>query len=141
MEDSQLHHLVATPKVDILDVYITWQAVEFPTFVYALHGVVMYIKSSCRSSSQRSKPWHTENTSKVGNWKAPLRRGRKFIYYQIGDAISLLLFQIECIYSFLNFINLFVSIDYFFTSNFKLLHFSKYLALLYTILSFLTILW
>lgn len=36
IEDLQLHHSVATPKVDVLNVKIPWKKVECPTFVDAL---------------------------------------------------------------------------------------------------------
>ncbi|XP_060180925.1 putative F-box/LRR-repeat protein At5g02700 [Lycium barbarum] len=86
MKDLQLHHRVATPQVDILNVNILWQNAQCPTFVDALlwschprrlnlHSSIkmitcficrlMYMKNSSQSFSQRSKPWHSHQLMEI----------------------------------------------------------------------------
>ncbi|XP_060170832.1 uncharacterized protein LOC132601784 [Lycium barbarum] len=83
MKDLQVHHSVATPQVDVLDVFIEDMSSECwcPSFVDALlwschprrlnlcssskmvtcfMNRLMYMKNSSHSTSHGSKPWHTQ---------------------------------------------------------------------------------
>ncbi|PHT39084.1 hypothetical protein CQW23_22657 [Capsicum baccatum] len=81
MNDWQLHHIFATPEVDVLNVYSAWKNEGFPTFMDALlwtchpkilnlHSTrematcfmdhLMYMKNSSQSTSHGSKPWYSQ---------------------------------------------------------------------------------
>ncbi|XP_059310031.1 putative F-box/LRR-repeat protein At4g00320 [Lycium ferocissimum] len=81
MKDLQLHHGVATPQVDVLNVDFTWRIGESPTFVDALlwscHprrlnlcstrvtftcfvNRLMYMKNLSHSPSHENEPWHSQ---------------------------------------------------------------------------------